>query len=272
MTIAIMQPYFFPYIGYWQLMNVVDKYVIFDDVNYINRGWINRNRILLGTTPKYINLPLLGASQNKRINEIVVNKESSETERVLNIIKEAYRKAPFFDEVFPIIREIMCSKCKYASGFIADSFRFLCIYLGINTERIFSSSIEKNELLHGEDKIIDICRRLDADCYINAIGGQALYHKNVFEENGIDLKFIVTESVAYDQHINGFEPNLSIIDVMMFNSREEVRQMLQKYRLIAPVSDIGEGGGFYYYAIVTYAYLNLKAPRPLTMRVGWQHE
>ena len=104
MKIAIMQPYFFPYLGYWQLMNIVDKFVIYDDVNYIKRGWINRNRILVEGKPFYIHVPVMKASQNKIINEMEVFVDSSLRKKELKTIELAYKKAPFFDSVYPLIK------------------------------------------------------------------------------------------------------------------------------------------------------------------------
>lgn len=251
MKLAVMQPYFFPYIGYWQLMNAVDTYVIFDDVNFINRGWVNRNKILFGGKTRYINLPLLGASQNKLINEVKVNKEKKEMKRVMSIIKEAYRKAPFFDEVYPVVKEILNSEADTVSTFIADSFRFMCLYLGIGTERFMSSNIDKDTSLKGEDKIIDICEKLGADHYINAIGGIGLYHAYKFKEHGMELSFLKTEEKVYKQFGNDFVGNLSIIDVMMFNSREDVRWMLNKYALV-PALD--SGGVFQKAKITCFLY------------------
>lgn len=171
MIVGIMQPYFFPYIGYWQLMNAVDKYVVFDDVNYINRGWINRNRILFHGNPKYFNLPLIGASQNKLINEIRVNPDKKLVNRNMRIIEEAYKKAPYFEEAYLLIKEIMRTEGETAVEFIVDSFQHLCVYLGIETERLLSSEIEKDNTLKGQEKILNICQILGADKYINPIGG-----------------------------------------------------------------------------------------------------
>lgn len=233
MKIGIMQPYFFPYLGYWQLMDKVDLYVIYDDVNYINRGWINRNRILFNGMPRYFNLPVRGASQNKLINQIEVDKDEKKKRRSLAILKEAYHKAPFFDEIYPIVKEMLSSDADTASSFLADSFRFICLYLGIKTERILSSQIRKDTSLRGEDKIIDICNKTGADHYVNAIGGAGLYHEEKFRKHGIELSFLKTDDIKYEQFGNGFVENLSIIDVMMFNSREETRKLLKKCEIIS---------------------------------------
>ena len=241
MKLAIMQPYFFPYIGYWQLMDAVDTYVIYDDVNYINRGWINRNRILFNGKPRYFNLPMHGSSQNKLINEIEVDKDEILRDRNLSILKEAYHKAPYFDEIYPIITEILNSDADNVASFIADSFRILCFYLGITTERILSSEIDKDSSLKGEDKIIDICKALGAKHYINAIGGVELYHEDIFRSNGIEISFLKTKDIKYRQFDNEFENSLSIIDIMMFNSMEETRAMLKKCEIIPAKSFVGGG-------------------------------
>lgn len=231
MKLGIMQPYFVPYIGYWQLMNAVDKYVIYDDVNYINRGWINRNRILFNGQPKYFNLPLLGASQNKLINEIAVNQDAKLKARNLQILNDAYKKAPFFDQVYPFLEKIIsCDKSNVAEN-IAESFRVICPYLGIETELIMSSSLDKDCSLRGQSKIISICKLLGATEYYNAIGGRELYTFADFEREGIQLFFLKTGDIQYKQFDNEFQSNLSIIDVMMFNAPEEISMMLNTYEL-----------------------------------------
>lgn len=230
--VGVMQPYFFPYIGYWQLMNAVDRYVIYDDVNYINRGWINRNRILFGGQPKYFNLPLLGASQNKLINQIFVNNDEKLINRNASIIREAYKKAPYFSDVYPLIEEVLNCKKRTIAEYIKYSFEIVCKYIGIDTTLIMSSSLDKNCQLKGQSKILDICSVLGATHYYNAIGGQELYDYNEFLKNGIELRFLETNDMKYKQFGNEFYSNLSIIDVMMFNSKEEISQMLTKFSLI----------------------------------------
>lgn len=232
MKLGIMQPYFVPYIGYWQLMNAVDQYVIFDDVNYINRGWINRNRILLNGVPKYFNIPMLGASQNKKINEIEVNQDVELRNRNMRIIQTAYSKAPYFKEIYPMVEKMMSSDKKTLSGFIEDTFTVLCEYLDITTKLIVSSELKKNNELKGQEKILAICELLGATEYYNAIGGQQLYSRELFQKNNIQLKFLKTNEIQYKQYADDFQANLSILDVMMFNSRDAVLDMLNAYTLI----------------------------------------
>lgn len=232
MKVGVMQPYFFPYIGYWQLINAVDKYVIYDDVNYINRGWVNRNRILVNGNTKYFNVPLFGASQNKLINEITVNLDEKEIERNLRILKSSYKKAPYFEEIYPIMEEILKYKSNILSAYLANSIKVICKYLDINTEIIISSSLKKDNRLKGEEKILAICKELKATDYYNAIGGMNLYHFDLFSEQGVKLHFIKTNEISYKQFDNDFQPCLSIIDVLMFNGFEHVKSLLLDFTLV----------------------------------------
>ncbi|MBR5597730.1 MAG: WbqC family protein [Lachnospiraceae bacterium] len=229
--IGIMQPYFFPYIGYWQLMNAVDQYVVYDDVNYINRGWINRNKILINGEPKYYNLPLLGASQNKLINEVNVNLNEREIKKNLYIIRENYKKAPSYNKIYPLLEEVFSCKSNVLSEYLLNSINIVREYLDIKTEIIMSSNINKDNSLRGENKILDICEKLKATEYYNAIGGKTLYHADLFACRNIKLYFLETKSLRYCQFGEEFYENLSIIDVLMFNEREKVIELLKEYTL-----------------------------------------
>jgi len=232
MKIGIMQPYFVPYIGYWQLMNAVDKYVIYDDVNFIKGGWINRNRILLNGTVKYFNIPMDGASSSKLINEIGVNNSDVLIEKNLRTIEAAYKKAPYFSVVYPMLKEMLYCKKDNLASYIYESFKIIAEYLEIDTEFIISSAIEKDCSLKGQDKVLDICKVLGATEYYNAIGGRELYSFDAFSEEGIELKFLNTDEIKYEQFGEPFNANLSIIDVMMFNSVKDIQKMLKQYTLI----------------------------------------
>ena len=160
MKLGIMQPYFLPYIGYWQLLNAVDKYVIYDDVNFIKGGWINRNRILVNGQPKYFNIPMLGASSFKLINEISVNTDPSLAEKNLRIIENTYRKAPYYSNIYPLIKDILnCGETRLAS-FVTYSISTICRYLDIKTELLISSALDKDCGLKGQDKVLAICKLL----------------------------------------------------------------------------------------------------------------
>lgn len=232
MKIGIMQPYFLPYIGYWQLLNAVDKYVIYDDVNYIKGGWINRNRILINKEAKYFNVKLNGASPNKLINEVEVSLDEVYQKKLLKTVEENYKKAPFFNEVFPVIQKIIENKETNLAKYLEYSIKEICSYLDIKTEILISSHLEKNNSLKGKNKVIEICKKLGGTEYYNAVGGQELYSFEEFKSNGIELKFLKTKEINYQQFSNEFVPYLSILDVMMFNSKEKVKGFLNNYSLI----------------------------------------
>lgn len=233
MKLAIMQPYFVPYIGYWQLMNLVDCYVVYDDVNFIKGGWINRNRILIDNQAKYFNIPMLGASSNKLIKDIFVNNQQEIINKNLRILMNAYRKAPYFELVYPLMELILKCGKETLSEYIIYSFYIICKYLNIKTKLILSSSLEKDCTLKKQEKVLAICKLLNASEYYNAIGGQKLYNDLDFKEKGIKLKFINTNYISYKQYGSEFQSNLSIVDVMMFNSREEVQNLLKKYEILS---------------------------------------
>jgi len=229
MKLGIMQPYFLPYIGYFQLIKAVDKYVIADDMNYIKQGWINRNNFLLNGQPFMFHLPLINASINKRINEIHVVENQS---KLLKTIEVNYRKTPHFNQVFPMIEGIIRHEDKNLARYVGNSIIKIAGYLQIDTEFIYNSDHECEQTLKGQDRLISNCLIYGAKTYINAIGGTELYDKEAFKKVGIDLLFLKTQPIEYKQLKNLFVPNLSILDVLMFNSVEQVSDLLMKYDLI----------------------------------------
>lgn len=233
MKLGIMQPYFLPYIGYWQLISYVDKFVIYDDVNYIKGGWINRNRYLYQGEAKYFNIIMEGASSYKKINEINLTQDGERSrKKLLSTISMAYRKAPQFDTVYPLMESIILFQENNMAKFIEASIRDLCRYLKISTEIVVSSDIDKTPGLVRDERVIDICKRLNADTYINAIGGRDLYEYDKFAQNGLELGFIKTNNIEYTQFDKKFVPGLSILDVMMFNSPETIMDMLNDFVII----------------------------------------
>ena len=232
MKLGIMQPYFFPYIGYWQLLNAVDTYVIYDDVNYIKRGWINRNRILVDGAPKYFNVMIQKASQNRRINELSIINDRETADKNIRMIENAYRKAPYYREAAPLAEEIFRYGDTNLAGFLSHSIQEICAYLGIKTKLLLSSRIEKDNTKKGQGKILAICRELGAAEYYNAIGGRELYDAEAFREQGIRLCFLKADDISYREFGGLFHSNLSILDVMMFNPVEKIREMLTQYIII----------------------------------------
>ncbi|MCQ2312929.1 MAG: WbqC family protein [Paludibacteraceae bacterium] len=229
MKLGIMQPYFMPYIGYWQLMAAVDKYVVYDDVNYIKGGWVSRNNILLNGEKHLFTIILKGASPNKLFDEVEIGDDFKKFRKML---ESAYKKAPYYDQVMFILEDIFNYEQRDLGHFMMHQFQCVLNYLDIHTELILSSTLKKDNSLRGKEKVKHICHLLGADTYYNAIGGQELYDKADFKNEGINLSFIETKQVEYKQFSNPFISGLSMIDVLMFNSPQQVRTLLNAYNLI----------------------------------------
>lgn len=228
-----MQPYLFPYLGYFQLINAVDVFVISDDVQYINRGWINRNQILVQHKPMMFTFPVKKDSYSKYINDRYYNSEyfGPVKEKFLASLYYTYKNTTHFKDVFELVQNILDYPDLNVSEFNRNSIRALCDYLGIDTGFVVSSHLEKNTDLKAQDAVIETNRVLGSDCYINPVGGRTLYSKDAFREHGIELQFIEMDPIEYDQLGRKFVPSLSIIDVMMFNSKERIGELLQRYSL-----------------------------------------
>lgn len=232
MKIAVMQPYLFPYIGYFQLMNSVDKFIILDDVNFIKKGWINRNRILLDGKGYLFSMPLQKMSQNKLICDTEIANPGSWRGQILRTIECCYKRAPYYRQTLELMNEIMSFDSINVSEYNLNSLRLLADAIGIDTKIIDTSRKYKNRELKGQDRIIDICKLENATSYFNLSGGITLYDRDMFSQNDIDLKFIRSKDIIYRQLSDAFVPNLSIIDVLMFNDRAEVGDYLGQYELI----------------------------------------
>ncbi|UPT76817.1 WbqC family protein [Sulfurovum sp. XGS-02] len=229
MTIGCNQPYFFPYLGFWQLINISDIYVIADSMQYIKQGYINRNNMLINGRRHLFTLEVSSVHMRSLINEVKVGKNARQ---ILKSIFHAYKKAPYFEEVYPMLEEILLHGEKNLAKYVGYAIERTVQYLDIDTKMIYLSDLQGDTLLKGQDRVIDICKRLNADHYINSIGGQKLYNKEDFLREGIKLNFIKSGDIEYKQFNHKFIPNLSIIDVMMFNSKEEIEEMLNSYELI----------------------------------------
>jgi hypothetical protein len=225
MKLAIMQPYFFPYIGYWQLLNAVDTFVIYDNIKYTKKGWINRNNYLLNGKLKTFSIPLKKDSDYLNIDDRYLF-EGFDKNKLLNQIKGAYGKAPYFNSVFSLIKSIINYKERNLFSYIKNSIEAVYDYLNLNTNIINSSSIQINHDRKGQDKVISICEILNATTYINPIGGVDLYDKKTFRNYGINLEFIKPKIIKYKQFDFEFVDSLSIIDVLMFNNKFEINRML----------------------------------------------
>ena len=233
MKIAIMQPYFCAYIGYYQLINSVDKFVICDDMQYTKRGWFNRNRILDNGTEKIFTIPLKKDNSYLNVNLRYLADNSIQARiKILRQIKSFYKKAPFFSQNYPLIRRLFIQENDNLFDFIHFSVVELCLNLGIKTKIILSSSLDIDPEVKSQNRVIEICKYLKTDIYINSIGGMELYNKELFAKKGIDLKFIKSKYIEYPQFDSKFVSWLSIIDVLMFNDIEQVKSYLEEYDLV----------------------------------------
>lgn len=227
MKLAIMQPYFFPYIGYFQLINSVDEFVIYDNIQFTKRGWINRNRILVNGKESYISLPLKKDSDYLDVRErYLAQSWSLDRKKMLNRITESYRKAPSFTLAFPVIEKALSFEEDNLFKFIFNTVTLINEYLEIGTKLLISSTLDIDHTLKAEEKVLEICKATKANVYINSIGGLELYNRDNFKKEDIDLHFLKTSDVVYTQFKNDFVPFLSIIDVMMFNSKDRIKHFL----------------------------------------------
>lgn len=230
--LAVMQPYFLPYIGYFQLMQAVDKFVVFDDVNFINRGWINRNRFLINGTARTLTVPLRGASQNKLIFEIEIAEDQNWRLKFLRTIHQSYSKAPHYKATSEMLERLIHFPVINLNKFLLNSLKEIAMYLSIDVNIINTSRIYNNGNLKGQNRILDICRLENASDYINPIGGTELYDRPTFETNGLKLRFLQSVDIQYAQGTEEFHPFLSIIDVLMFNKPNDIQDLLTKVNLV----------------------------------------
>lgn len=230
----MMQPYIFPYIGYFQMIKAVDTFVFYDDVNFIKQGWINRNRILVNKKDFLFTIPLKKQNSFEWIKNTNINQKLYEVwqKKFLQTLEQNYKKAPFFNEVFKFVKETLSEKNETISELAINSIQKSVTYLDLRTVFQTSSESYQNRGMERQERLIDICKQENATHYINALGGQELYKKEDFQKEGIRLSFIKSNPIEYKQFKNEFVPWLSIIDVLMFNSKEETLKLLDNYELI----------------------------------------
>lgn len=225
-----MQPYFFPYVGYFQLIAKVDKFIFYDDVNYIKNGWINRNRLFISGAVQYITIPLNGASPFVKINEVLVLEQERWKKKMLDSVRFSYSRAPYFKPVFELLRDVVISGSKSISEIAKSSVKSVSDYAGLDVEFVDSSSRYNNSDLSGAERILDICIKENAGSYCNLPGGKALYSGDAFSDRGVALEFLETELRPYRQFSDKFVQGLSILDILMFNDRCEVFEMVSAGR------------------------------------------
>ena len=220
-----MQPYFFPYIGYFQLIKAVDVFVLYDNIEYTKKGWINRNRFLLNGSDALFSIPLRKASDYDNIDQRQLS-DDFDRRKLLNRIRAAYRKAPCITNAMELFRRAIEYQETNLFQYIKHSITMLCDALEIGTTIVDSSTVQIDHSARGQDKVLAICDALQATTYINAIGGVDLYQHDAFNEREIELQFIEPACHPYQQFEQPFVNRLSILDVLMFNSVETVRDLI----------------------------------------------
>lgn len=227
-TLGVMQPYLFPYLGYFQLIQAVDRFVLYDDVAYIKQGWVNRNQVSVAGKPLLFTLPLKGASSNTLIRELVVDPAQYRPWRTkfLRTVGQAYARAPHAPEVLALLAAALPEEAARLAPLLAGSIRAVLQRAGCTTEVVEGALHYNNAHLHGQERILDICAQEGASTYVNAPGGRALYDHTRFREQGVALRFIQPRLEPYPQGGGPFLPGLSIIDVMMYNAPEQLHDLM----------------------------------------------
>lgn len=233
MKLGIMQPYIFPYIGYFQLISSVDRFVVYDDVTFIKQGWINRNKILLNGEGHVFTVPLKNASSYTTIAQTEINNNLYPGWRAkfYKTLAQAYAKAPYYKDAMNVVTTVFDTPCNTISELAAKSLTETSKYTGIGTEFVLTATGYGNNELKAEERVIDICKQEKAAVYINPIGGKELYVKEDFKQAGMELYFARSRNITYTQFNATFVPWLSVIDVMMFNAPAEIKIFLNEYDL-----------------------------------------
>ncbi len=222
MRLAIMQPYFLPYIGYFQLIGAVDRFIVYDNIKYTKKGWINRNRMLRNGQDVMFSLPLKAGADHLDVCERELAADFSR-DKLLAQFEGAYRRAPHFASTFGLLQDIIRHEDGNLFGYLHHALRLTCAHLGLDTEIRVSSGLDIDHTLKAEDKVLALCEAAGASTYINSIGGQALYDRERFAAHGVQLRFLQSRSWEYPQSSQPFVPWLSIVDVLMFNDIDTVR-------------------------------------------------
>ncbi len=252
MKIAGNQSYFFPYIGYFQLINAVDKFIISDNLSFVNKGWVNRNKILVKNTGTImVTVPLKNRNSCSKICDIKIDDQNGSLywrKKLCKTIYVNYRQAHMFDAIFPFLEALINYPTEFLSELNTHAIESICNYLNINTiiendpnkyrhieELLFDSKYISDNYGDLESKIVrvlEICKYEKADMLFNLIGGSSLYSKDIFKKYNIDINFLKMGDITYKQNGGSFFPKLSIIDVLMYNPIERIREMLGDFELL----------------------------------------
>jgi len=240
-TVAMMQPYWFPYLGYFQLIAGADAFVLGDNLQYVHPGWVNRNRLLSAGAPLLFTLPLKKDRSELAINQRELADNTDETvARLIKTLTMNYAKAPHRDEVLALIKPLLRYPEKNLARYLEHSLRQVCAYLQIDTPIHMASTlpVDEAQVQDKQDRVVKLTRHFNGDRYLNAIGGTALYDGEYFARHGVELRFHRMDELCYTQFKDPFVANLSIIDVLMFNPVSRIRQWLSCYSTLKPAPSL----------------------------------
>ena len=227
-----MQPYAFPYLGYFQLIAAVDRFVILDDVDFIKRGWINRNVLADRGGPVKFTIPVITPKRGQLICTMQLHDPDVHQRRLLTKIRHVYHNAPCYQRAFPTLEKAISYSGDDLAGYLHHSLAVLADYLAIETPFFRASQCHERASARGQERIIEICRAEGANIYINPEGGLDLYDSKAFRDAGIELKFLVHQPREHRQNAGEFIPRLSIIDTIMFNGPPELARLLKEFKLL----------------------------------------
>lgn len=233
MIVSIMQPYFFPYLGYFQLIHASDAFVAYDTAQYSRGGWINRNRILGDGGPRWFTLPVAHDDITLPIHgRRYADADGGARQQLLRKLDNQYRRAPHFAATMALLEPLLLDREANVAAYNLRLLQGLCVHLGIGTRIELASRLPATDGLRGQDTVLALCRGLGATSYLNSIGGTALYSAEDFAREGLGLRFLRSDAPPYPQFAGDPVPGLSIIDVLMFNDRARIAAMLDRYNLV----------------------------------------
>ena len=232
MKISVMQPYFFPYLGYFSLIQDSDVFVVLDNVQYVRRGWMNRNRVIgKNQSPVYFHLSTIKAPQKTMTRQIKIDHNREWKKTLLDKLDYYEKSAPYFEETKAMVERLISFETDSLCDMNIHILEELCKFLGITTKFVLASDLEIDEskIIETDDWGLEITKTFGASDYINLWGGRHIYSVNKYNNSNITLKFIENELVYYNQHNEMFIKSLSIIDVLMYNDRAETMDLINKY-------------------------------------------
>ena len=236
MKLAINQPYFFPYLGYFSLIRQTDRFILLDEIQYIKQGWINRNRILASDGGwQYIRVPMAKFHQTDLISQVKISDKEDWREEILNRLLVYKGHGPYFRETMETVGKALSLDTDNITRLNEHALKAVCDHIGIASElRIFSDLELKVQKAEAPDEVpLNICRALgNIEEYWNLEGGAEFYDRSKFDREGIGIKFVKMNLQQYPQIHENFEPALSILDVMMFNDPDQIQRMLDDYQLL----------------------------------------